>query len=97
MRVFAKQPGDFGCTGLGHGSLLPGEPLDRLHRLAGSAPAQKVDLLVFERVRGPEELLQLLTRPSWKLADILQIGFERRAIGNREHAIVAFLLAFAFA
>jgi hypothetical protein len=43
----------------------------------------------FQRVRRLEEFFQLLDGAGWEVADVLQVAFERRAVGNNEHTIVA--------
>lgn len=72
--------------------LLPRQPLDVMGR-AGTMPSREFELLVLERVRGLEELLQLLACPGRKVEDVLQIGLERGAVGYREHTVVPLLLA----
>jgi hypothetical protein len=62
----------------------------------GTVPPKEFELLVLKRVRGPEELFQLLTGPGRKVADVLQIGLERGAVGHREYAVVPLLLALGF-
>jgi hypothetical protein len=42
--------------------------------------AQKLELFVFERIRGAEEPLQFVAGAGWKVADVLQIRLERRAV-----------------
>src|SRR6266567_1018431 len=73
--------------------LLPTQALDGLYGAAGTMPAEEFEFLVLECVCGPEELFQLLPCPGRKVADVLQIGLERGAVGHREHTVVPFLLA----
>src|SRR6266436_8273440 len=72
--------------------LLPTQALDGLYGAAGTMPAEEFEFLVLECVCGPEELFQLLPCPGRKVADVLQIGLERGAVGHREHTVVPFLL-----
>lgn len=48
--------------------LLPRRALDRLDRMGGPVPAQELEFLVLEGVRGKEELLQLFAcaRRRWR-------------------------------
>src|SRR3954453_2728257 len=73
---------------------LPRQSLDCLHCASRAAPAQEFELLVLERVRGTEELFQLVACAGRKVTDVLQIGLERRAVWHREYAVVPLLLAF---
>jgi hypothetical protein len=41
---------------------LARQPLNGLDGMGRAAPAQEFDFLVFERVRSPEELFQLISR-----------------------------------
>src|SRR5262249_13473686 len=59
----------------------------------GTMPAFEAQFLRFQRVRRFEEFLQFLDRPRWQLSHVLQVAFERRAVGHDEYTIVAFLLA----
>ena len=68
----------------------------QLDRMGRSAPTQEFDLLFFQRICCNEKLLQLLDSALGKIADVLQITLEGRAIRHSENAIVLFLLAFAF-
>jgi hypothetical protein len=61
----------------------------------GPAPSQKLEFIVFERIRSAEETLQFLACAGGKVADVLQIGLERRTVWHRKHAVVSLLLAFA--
>src|ERR1700716_109384 len=69
------------------------KPLDGLDRARGAAPSQKFKFLVFQSIGGFKELLQLVDGACWKMAHVLQVAFERRAIGHRKDTIVAFLPA----
>ena len=69
------------------------KPLDGLDRARGAAPSQKFKFLVFQRIGGFKELLQLVDGACRKMAHVLQVALEWRAIGHRKDAIVAF---FAF-
>jgi hypothetical protein len=59
------------------GMLSPRKPLDRFDSMRGTSPPKELKLLVLERVRGKEELLQFLARTRRKTADILQVGLKR--------------------
>jgi hypothetical protein len=56
---------------------LAGETLDGLGRTAGAMPSEKLQLLVLQGVRRPKELFKVVARMGRKLADILEIRFER--------------------
>ena len=88
--------GRFGCC-------LPGcvfafafyreQSLNGLDRVNGAMPTKELERLVLERVRGAEELLQLLARLQRKVTDVLQVGLKRRAVRHGEHAVISLGLA----
>jgi hypothetical protein len=55
--------------------------------------SKELERLVLKRVRGAEELLQLLARLQRKVTDVLQVGLKRRAVRHREHAVISLDLA----
>ena len=70
---------------------MTAQPLDGLYGAGGTMPSEEFELLILERVRGAEELLQLLARPRGKVLDVLQVGLARGAIRHCEDAIISFL------
>jgi hypothetical protein len=64
--IFAKRSGDLWGIGFRHVSghpLFPQrQPLDHFDGMGGASPAQEFDFLVFECVRSPEKLFQLIAR-----------------------------------
>jgi hypothetical protein len=40
-------------------------------------PPEKFQFLVFQRIRGPKELFEIVTRMGGEITDILEIRFER--------------------
>jgi hypothetical protein len=59
-------------------------------------PTKELERLVLERVRGAEELLQLLARLQRKVTDVLQVGLKRRAVRHGEHAVISLGLPLEF-
>src|SRR5579883_3205594 len=68
--------------------------LDQLDGLRRTTPANKLELLVLERVGRLEKLLQLRHGPGRQVTNILQIAFERGPVWHGEDAVVSlFVLA----
>jgi phenylpropionate dioxygenase-like ring-hydroxylating dioxygenase large terminal subunit len=73
--------------------LLSRKLFDRFCRARRAVPAQKFQFLCLERIRRLKESFQLFGGAARKMPDIQQVAFERRAVGNREGAVVALLLS----
>lgn len=54
-----------------------GQPLNGFGRPARAMPSEKLQPLVLQRIRRPKELFEIIARVGRKIADILEIRFER--------------------